>query len=233
MTDWQFPQKPVDLAEKQLLEAILDGSFPVGSSLPAERELAQQLGITRPTLRETLQRLSRDGWITIHQGKPTLVNDYWREGNLIMLNALAGHPSQQNSDFIQDLLEVRCLLAPVYTELAVKNAADDLAAYLTPLTQLPDTAEAYAAADPDLHHQLTVLSGNPVYTLIYNGFRELAYKSSLIYFQQKEARDYSSDFYQGLLLDARKKDFASARAQTERVMRASIDFWNQSSHLPG
>ena len=186
MTDWQFPQKPVDLAEKQLLEAILDGSFPVGSSLPAERELAQQLGITRPTLRETLQRLSRDGWITIHQGKPTLVNDYWREGNLIMLNALAGHPSQQDPDFIQDLLEVRCLAGAGLHRTGCKNAADDLAAYLTPLTQLPDTAEAYAAADPDLHHQLTVLSGNPVYTLIYNGFRELAYKSSLIFFSKKK-----------------------------------------------
>ncbi|NLC12537.1 MAG: GntR family transcriptional regulator, partial [Chloroflexi bacterium] len=54
-----MPQKPTDLAEKQLLAAILDGSFPIGSLLPPERELAQSLGITRPTLREALQRLAR------------------------------------------------------------------------------------------------------------------------------------------------------------------------------
>jgi GntR family transcriptional regulator, negative regulator for fad regulon and positive regulator of fabA len=64
-------------------------SFPPGSNLPGERELAVQFGVTRPTLREVLQRLERDGWIEIRQGKPTRVRDYWQEGNLAVLVAVA------------------------------------------------------------------------------------------------------------------------------------------------
>jgi len=63
MMQWDTPMKPAELAENRLVEAILEGTFPINSSLPAERELAEMLGVTRPTLREVLQRLSRDGWL--------------------------------------------------------------------------------------------------------------------------------------------------------------------------
>ncbi|HOF27818.1 MAG TPA: GntR family transcriptional regulator, partial [Anaerolineaceae bacterium] len=127
---WVTPQKPTDLAEKQLLSAILDGSFPIGSALPPERELAQALGITRPTLREALQRLARDGWIRIQQGKSTLVSDFWKDGNLVMLNALAQQTESLTYEFITNLLEVRSFLAPAYASLAVSRADEALIAFL-------------------------------------------------------------------------------------------------------
>lgn len=226
MDDWIYPRRPADLAESQLLAAILDGSFAVASSLPAERELAQQLGVTRPTLREALQRLSRDGWITIRQGKSTVVNDYWRDGNLIMLNALARQPGKFDPAFIQRLLEVRCVMAPTYTALAVQHAPQQLIEFLKPLTELPNTAHAYAQADPDLHHMLTVLSGNPIYSLIYNAFRELSYTAGLSYFDQEQARESSKAFYQGLLEDAVKMDPRSAKVRTTLVMEKSLEYWN-------
>jgi GntR family negative regulator for fad regulon and positive regulator of fabA len=74
--DWQPVQKPAEMAETRLLEAILSGHFPINSNLPGERELAEQIGVTRPTLREALQRLARDGWLDIQQDKPTRVRDY-------------------------------------------------------------------------------------------------------------------------------------------------------------
>ena len=77
--------KPGEFVEKQLLEAILGSRYKPGESLPAERLLAAELGVTRPTLRETLQRLSKEGWITIQHGKPTKVNDYLKKGGLGIL----------------------------------------------------------------------------------------------------------------------------------------------------
>ncbi len=91
MATWEIPPKPAELAENRLVEAILDGTFPINSNLPPERELSESLGVTRPTLREALQRLSRDGWIEIHHGRATRVKDYWREGNLLILTAIAQH----------------------------------------------------------------------------------------------------------------------------------------------
>ena len=63
MNEWLAPARPRAHAESVLLAAILDGTFPPGTTLPGERTLAAQLGVTRPTLREALQRLARDGWL--------------------------------------------------------------------------------------------------------------------------------------------------------------------------
>jgi len=225
---WIIPQKPTDLAEKQLLAAILDGSFPIGSAIPPERELAQALGITRPTLREALQRLARDGWIQIRQGKSTIVSDFWKEGNLVMLNTLSQQPGVLTQDFVPHLLEVRAALAPAYTRLAFTLASEELVKFLETYINLPDTPEAYAQADQELHHQLTLLSGNPVFTLIYNGFRKLSFQAGLRYFASAETRRYSQGYYQGLLEDARQKDTESAANRTEEVMRDSIIFWQNN-----
>src|SRR5574341_1576922 len=59
LPDWPAPAKPAELAYNRLIEAILDGSFPANTVLPGERQLAEMLGVTRPTLRETLQQIGR------------------------------------------------------------------------------------------------------------------------------------------------------------------------------
>ena len=46
--------RPRDQVEGQLREAILDGRFTQGEKLPPETELAQQFGVSRPTVREAL-----------------------------------------------------------------------------------------------------------------------------------------------------------------------------------
>jgi len=228
---WVTPKKPTDLAEEQLLAAILNGSFPIGGALPPERELAQALGITRPTLREALQRLSRDGWIEIHQGKSTVVTDFWKDGNLIMLNALSRQPEALTPAFIQNLLEVRAVLAPAYSRLAFARASKELADFLEAYTHLADTPEAYAQADQELHHQLALLSGNPIFTLIYNGFRKLSYQAGLDYFASAEARGSSREYYEGLLQDALHEDADSAASRTAKVMQDSLDFWQKTASI--
>src|SRR3990170_7275190 len=87
---WDPPLRPAELAETRLIAAILDGQFPINSTLPPERDLSTQLGVTRPTLREALQRLARDGWLEIRHGRPTRVRDYWHEGSLGVLGAMGG-----------------------------------------------------------------------------------------------------------------------------------------------
>ena len=70
-------QSPAALAEEYIVRSIWDNVFPAGTNLPSERDLADKIGVTRTTLREVLQRLARDGWLTIQHGKPTKVNDIW------------------------------------------------------------------------------------------------------------------------------------------------------------
>ena len=69
-------QSPAGFAEEYIIESIWNNRFPPGTILPAERELSELIGVTRTTLREVLQRLARDGWLTIQHGKPTRVNNF-------------------------------------------------------------------------------------------------------------------------------------------------------------
>lgn len=222
---WSAPQRPAAYAEEALVGAILDGTYPAGTTLPGERDLAAQLGVTRPTLREVLGRLERDGWLTVRHGKATRVNDLWREGGLNVLEALARRPNGLPPDFVRHLLEVRLALAPAYSRAAVRHAAAAVVAYLEGAAGLADTPEAYAGFDWGLHHALTVASGNPVYTLILNGFAGLYRRMALLYFGRPEARASSRAFYQELLAAARRKSPAAAQRVVERVMRESIALW--------
>jgi GntR family negative regulator for fad regulon and positive regulator of fabA len=229
MTDWTPVQKPALLAETRLVDAILDGVFPINSILPPERELAEKLGVTRPTLREVLQRLAREGWIEIKHGKSTRVRDYWKEGNLLILSAVARHQQNQQGDFVPNLLHVRLLLAPEYTRLAIQKSSPEVLRVLEPLPALPDQPEAFAQADLELHYQFTILSGNPVFTLILNGFRDLYVSMGNHYFSLEQARNHSRSFYRKLLSAVLSNDIYLAEKVTRQVMLDSVDIWRLST----
>lgn len=222
-----FYQRPAELAEYRLIEQILTGIYPPGSQLQAERELAASLGVTRPTLREALQRLARDGWLEIHQGKPTRICNYLQEGNLAVLSAIAARQDDLPSGFVANLLSVRCLLAGEYARLAVARNAGEAASYLNRASGLVQTAEAFTAYDWGLHRLLTTLSGNPVFTLILNGFKDLYLIMGRTYFSYPAARKHSDTFYSNLLGACQNQDPEAAGQITQLVMEESLELANQ------
>ena len=223
--EWPNPLKPAELSEERIIQAILDGTFPINSLLPSERDLSVQLGITRPTLRETLQRLARDGWLEIRHGRQTRVKNYWQEGNIAVLSAIARHARPLPNNFIPDLLLVRKLLAPAYTRMAVENDAKGIIQHLQGYMNLDDVPHAYNQADLDLHHYLTIASKNPVFTMILNGFKELFQSMGDRYFEMPAARRHSRKFFSELEQCAQRRDSNAAERMTAIVMAESIIFW--------
>ncbi len=59
----------------QLRALITSGEFAVGARLPAERELSQQLGVSRPSVREALIALEVEGWVEVRTGSGVYVLD--------------------------------------------------------------------------------------------------------------------------------------------------------------
>lgn len=228
MPKWKAPQRPIDHAEESLVTAILEGTYPPGGTLPGERDLSGQLGVTRPTLREALRRLERDGWLTIQQGKATRVNDFWREGGPNILTAMVRFGDHLPQGFVTNLLEVRCLLAPAYTATAVQANAPAVVTLVEPYETLAESAPAFAAFDWRLHHELTILSNNPIYTLILNGFAGFYEEAAERYFTRPEARAASRAFYRRLLAAARKGNAEAAEAVSREVMEQSIRLWQQA-----
>ncbi|MDP3570670.1 MAG: GntR family transcriptional regulator [Archangium sp.] len=197
-------RRPAAHAEGELVSLILSRHFPPNTTLPSERELALQLGVTRPTLREALQRLERDGWIDVQHGKSTRVRDIWREGGLNVLAAVVRNGGPLPDRFVTNLLEVRLAMAPAYARAAVDADAAVIAAFLSAENRPEQNGEAFADFDWALHLALTTASQNPVFTLILNGFGDLYRVMAVFYFEEAAARRASTEFYDALQLAARK-----------------------------
>lgn len=67
------PQRLYRQIADQLRELIASGEFAVGARLPAERDLAQQLGVSRPSVREALIALEVEGWVEVRTGSGVYV----------------------------------------------------------------------------------------------------------------------------------------------------------------
>lgn len=113
-------KSPAGFAEKYIIESIWNGRFPLGSILPAERELSELIGVTRTTLREVLQRLARDGWLTIQHGKPTKVNQFMETSGLHILDTLMTLDAENATSIVEDLLAARTNISPIFMRYAFK-----------------------------------------------------------------------------------------------------------------
>jgi GntR family transcriptional repressor for pyruvate dehydrogenase complex len=160
------PVRPLALKERvirQLTGLIERGALKPGDQLPSERELSEELQVSRGTVREAVQFLQALGLVEIRHGAGTFVRittdpselrEEWREWTI------------RHAERVHDLLEIRKGLEPFAAELAAQRAADgDLGAMEDALEQMhpavgsPDVT-VLVQADLAFHHALSAASGN-------------------------------------------------------------------------
>jgi GntR family transcriptional regulator, transcriptional repressor for pyruvate dehydrogenase complex len=109
-----------DAVARDLEQRMLEGSLKPGDQLPPERDLAADLGVSRSSVREAIQKLVIRGMLYARQGEGTFVTDRldssfsdpWEE-------MLRDHPSVR-----EDLLEFRHLLDAKAAECAARRATE-------------------------------------------------------------------------------------------------------------
>lgn len=109
-----------DAVATTLERRILEGSLKPGDRLPAERELALELGVSRPSLREAIQKLASKGMLQSRQGGGTFVTavleksffDPWQE-------MMGSYPNLR-----EDMLEFRRMIEGQAAEWAAERATD-------------------------------------------------------------------------------------------------------------
>jgi GntR family negative regulator for fad regulon and positive regulator of fabA len=225
--------RPAQYVEKILVTAILNGTYSCGKALPNERSLAEQMGVTRPTLRETLQRLAGEGWITIHHGKPTVVNDYWQNGGLRLLGTLSKYSDYLPNGFIAHLLEVRLTMLPSVAGRAARFQPEILLNYLANAQNLAEDAKAFSDFDWKLQMLMARNSQNPVFSLILNDFAQIFANMAMHYFNLKRARRASRAFYHELARTI-EKHTNTVEEVVKKAMEESISIWKEvNSGLSG
>ena len=174
------PIRTVSLKEvfiKRFEELILSGTFPVGQKLPSERELALQLGVSRPVVHEGLVDLAAKGLVTLIPRVGTIVNDYRREGSLSILTSLVNyHRGDLEPELLSGLLEMRLLFEVETARLAALNRNRIQLDSFHKLLDKENAADfensaAVSELDFDFHHLIAISSGNAVYPLLLNSFK--------------------------------------------------------------
>ncbi len=149
----------------QLQEMITEGQFKPGERLPAERQLAERLGVSRPSLREAIKKLSSKGLVDSRQGGGTYVRAALNEGlSDPLLQLIREHPESR-----YDVLEVRHALDGQAAYYAALRATDDdrdnirrAFDHMIELHQLGDDPINEARADAAFHLTISEASHNIV-----------------------------------------------------------------------
>ena len=202
-------------------------TYPPGAALPNERSLARQLGITRPTLRETLQRLAGEGWVRIHHGKSTVVNNYWQDGGLSLLSTLAKYGNHLPNGFITHLLEVRLTMLPPVASRAATNHPDIILDYLSQAESLSDDTATFSNYDWNFQILMARKSSNPVFALILNDFTSIFSAMAKQYFTEKKARLASRHYYQELSDTIKGSGGQRVEDVVKKAMAQSIAIWKE------
>ena len=204
------------------VRGLLDrGELRGGDRLPAERELAKALGISRPSLRAGLRSLAEMGVVVIRPGAGSYI---------------AGGPPAFGTDalrfqaalhrFTRDqMFQARLVLEVAVAGLAARHAApEDMIAISEEATGMfasLDDAQAFLGHDISFHRAVAAASGNPVLSALVNmvaeQFREQRQRSIDRAHDLKQAADEHRAIY--VALRARDADRAS-RAMREHLERA-------------
>lgn len=227
IADAPRPERRSDQVERALVERILDGTYPVGSTLPLERELAADLDVGRPTLREALSRLERDGWISTQKGVGNTVLEYQRTGTLNTLGPILRTGSAYAQKLILHMLEIRAELMPACSRGAIEANPARVAGLLAEADLLADDPEAFARFDWHVNRQLCLLSPNPLFLLILKSMNVPYEQLSVAYFSDPNNRAASRRFYEALGRASMDRDPEEAAAVTNEAMRYAAGWFLQ------
>lgn len=160
-----------DWVAEQLLGRIARGELVPGTRLPGERQLAEQLRVSRVSVRAALQALKTQGFLTAVQGGGTRVVS----SAGAMDQALTAMVRSQ-LDNLLDLVEIRRALESWAARRAAERATPEQRATLRQVLaamEAPADEGHQAVTDMDFHLELARAAGSPVYLHILSTIRDI------------------------------------------------------------
>ncbi len=167
-----------DIFIQKFEKLIFSGYFKIGEKLPAERDLARKMGVSRPVVHEGLVNLVSKGLVTMTPRRGSVINDYRKEGSLFVLTSLFEYSDGQVSEkLLNSMLDMRMLFETENAALAAKNRSKsnmaDFQEILEKEKQVnPDNLNEIAELDFEFHHLISIASDNLVYPLLLNSLKQ-------------------------------------------------------------
>src|ERR1700691_141827 len=148
---------------QQIEESVLNGSLKPGDQLPAERELAQRLGVSRTAVREAVKTLREKGLVEAYSGRGTFITDGTSQAARQSFDLMVKVGQQEGSPH---LAELRLILEPGIAALGAVRAKEEDVATMREAVVVMDRAQkdpdVYIEADLDFHLALAEAAANPL-----------------------------------------------------------------------
>lgn len=156
-----------------LRERLLAGSLKPGDRLISERELASQLGVSRPIVREGLRALTMLGIVEIRDRIGTVVT----RPDISVLNDFFTFALAQQADMPDDVMQARVAIECQAIRLACERAGiadfERLRRALAKIEQTIDEADAGGMADFDFHRAIVLSSRSETLNVLHTSMAGL------------------------------------------------------------
>lgn len=213
---------------QQMLLLIRDGSLRHGDRLPSERVLADQLKVSRSSVREALRSLELRGLVVSKRGSGTFINT----DDLNSVVALIASTLSSGTDTLRDIFEMRHLLEPQIAFLAAQRVnLQDLAQMreiLEEQEQQIARGETGVNADTDFHFALAVATHNSAMIKVVSAVEDILSLSRDQSLQEPGRPQRSLASHRQILKMVQERDIHGARQAMEHHL-TSVEPANLSS----
>ena len=219
-----------DTVYNQMMEMIISGQWTVGSKIPSENELKDQLGVSRNTVRSTIGRMSALGLLESRQGDGTFVK---KLDLTFYLNIFIPSMLLEERDSLK-LLEFERGLQIESARLACERRTDAqlerLEAYVDKMeTYRHSNHDLYLQNDLDFHVLICEMSANDLYLTCMQTLRGLLYYT-LGQIVDRYDSNFSIQYHRSIAQAIRQRD---QKAVTHLMSAHMDDVLNKSRTIMG
>jgi len=212
------PEKLSSAVVRQVELMILRGVLRPGERLPSERDLAEQLGVSRPSLREAISELQENGLLESRAGSGVFVADVLGSAFSPALTRLFG----SHDEAVFDYLAFRRDMEGLTAERAARLASDtDLAVIDAIFTRMEAAPAVGAGADLDAEFHMAIIEASHNVVMLhmmrsmYDLLREGVFYNRQMMFAQNTTRDQLLGQHRAINSALQARDATGARAAVE------------------
>ena len=218
-------ESTLEVIIQQVKSQIKKGILKPGEKLPSERKLADQLGVSRASIREAIQALAFSGYLEVIQGKGTYILEI-----AIKYDEIVNFFSEFSNYSLDDLMEARIMLEGEFARLAALNASQeeiDIIEKIFNEIAKSNDLNSFVVKDLEFHLTIAKATHNPFMNGLMKIIGEMLYKETeKIIEMSKDTRNNTIETIKNLVQAIKKRNAEQAKelmSKHIRDIRASLE----------
>jgi GntR family transcriptional regulator, transcriptional repressor for pyruvate dehydrogenase complex len=219
-----------DRVASMLLERVMLGELRPGEELPSERDLSEQLGVSRTVVREAIRSLTGKGVIEARVGRKARIGRVGRDQVVESMRLfISGRRVESGGLPYAKVHEVRCMLEVTVAGLAAERATPDdverLRRAFEEMCAAKGDVKTLAHFDVEFHRILAEMSGNELFLVMLDSIGPVL--TEIRERTMGQPGHYSSAVkHHGAILKAiESRDADAARKAMEQHLAESAQIW--------